>query len=763
MKKYSKISANHVRFRQWSRKNYAVFSGLNKEITIGHVSASICGKALLKNNHLSEDTQKQFTDGIFSTDRENSDEPVIVISDSNLQLNSISPATGIPASSVSDHISIQWLEKSNLLISNLFYFKFMRKIFFLLFISMCINTGAQSQTGVSHVELNEVKISAERAKMYSSPGRILMTIEKQEIEQSAVRSIDDLLDFVAGIDVRQRGVNGIQADLSIRGGSFDQVLVLLNGVNITDPQTGHYSLDIPVDIADVSRVEILQGSAARVLGPNAFSGAINIITNENHKNKISTQLSAGSYGYLSENASGNYISEKFRMMGSASFKKSDGYISNTDFTIANGYFQSGLKITSAGNFDLQLAYQQKSFGANSFYSLTYPNQFEHTKTIFSALSWSLKRGNLSFNSQVYHRQHHDRFELFRDFEGAEKFPWYKGHNYHQTDVTGGKLVTDYSLKRGKTSLGIEIRNEHIYSTVLGESMSNPRPVPFESGIEFTKEANRLLTTVFADQSMKTGKWYFSAGASSTFNKKFGLRINGGADMAYWLSEFSRVFVAANSAVRLPTFTDLYYQSANQISNPNLKPEKSLTLELGMKMNPSNRTFSTTGYHRFGSNIIDWIKTADAEKWESRNITNVNATGFDINYEYRFQKSFVKSAGISYSFLHLDKKAENFDSKYALDYLKHKIIFNLDHAIWSKLSAHWQAAFYDRSGDFYNFSSKENTAYVPYIMLNTKLLWKTNQITLFAEVNNMLNQSYVEFGGIEQPGIHFNAGIRLTVF
>ena len=263
-----------------------------------------------------------------------------------------------------------------------------RKI--LLFISsMCLFSGVYPQQTIRNVELGEVEVSAERTKMYSDLGRVITTIEKIEIEKAAVRSIDDLLDFVAGIDVRQRGTNEVQADLSIRGESLDLVLVLLNKVNITDPQTGHYNLDIPVDISDVSRVEILHGSAARVLGPNAFSGSINIITNENHTGKITTQISAGSFGYLSQHVSGNYASEKFRVLGSASYKKSDGYITNTDFGIANAYIQSGLRTSNSGNFDLQLAWQQKSFGANSFYSTTYPNQFEHTKTMFSALSWDL--------------------------------------------------------------------------------------------------------------------------------------------------------------------------------------------------------------------------------------------------------------------------------------------------------------------------------------------------------------------------------------
>ena len=174
----------------------------------------------------------------------------------------------------------------------------MKKYFLSTTIVLCCAIGLYAQSSPDSISLNEIEISASKIKLYPGSARILTVIEKTEIDQSAVRSIDDLLDYVAGIDVRQRGVNGVQADVSIHGGSFDQILVLLNGVNITDPQTGHYNLDIPLDISDVSRIEILQGSAARILGPNAFSGAINIITGENNKNKLSVRNGAGSFGYL---------------------------------------------------------------------------------------------------------------------------------------------------------------------------------------------------------------------------------------------------------------------------------------------------------------------------------------------------------------------------------------------------------------------------------------------------------------------------------
>ena len=169
----------------------------------------------------------------------------------------------------------------------------MRKIVFfcaLFFITTFQVLLAQEVSDSLTVNLSELQVNAAAKKLYSEMGRILTVIDKTEIKRSAVQSIDQLLDYVSGIDIRQRGKNSTQADISVRGGSFDQVLVMLNGVNITDPQTGHYNLDIPLNLADISRIEILEGSSTRVLGPNAFSGAINIVT-ENSDRK-STRLNS---------------------------------------------------------------------------------------------------------------------------------------------------------------------------------------------------------------------------------------------------------------------------------------------------------------------------------------------------------------------------------------------------------------------------------------------------------------------------------------
>lgn len=643
----------------------------------------------------------------------------------------------------------------------------MKKIFISLVLAALAGVQplfAQNTDSLS-VDLTELQVNANRNKLYSEMGRVLMVIDKTEIRQAAVQSLDQLLDFVAGVDIRQRGTHGTQADVSVRGGSFDQVLVLLNGVNITDPQTGHFNLDIPLELSDVSRIEILQGSSARVLGPNAFSGAINIVTENAGKKAFNAQLTVGSFNTFGQAVSGSFGSGKLQTFASVSHKSSDGYMDFTDFDMSNAFVQTTLKTANTGKFDLQLAAQLKDFGANSFYSLKYPNQFESTKTFMASLNWSLTKGKFAYNAQTYWRRHHDRFELFRD-SIAIKPAWYKNHNYHMTDITGAKASASYNSIIGKTTLGVDIRNEHIFSNALGIG-ADSTAVPFETNKFFTKSYNRLISTGLIDHSVNIGNWYLSLGMASTYSEDFGFSTYGGVDVGYSFNENAKLYASANSATRLPTFTDLFLVSSVQAGNAELKPEQSKTLEIGTKINQQQWRLNAAVFYRMGENVIDWIKpNSSAAKYEASNLAEVNALGGDLSLEYRFQKIFIKTVAVTYSYLQLDKTAQGFDSKYALDYLKNKITFRLDHAVWGKLSASWNVGYFDRNGN-YDANTVPGrpaimTDYNPYLMLDGRLLYSQSKFDIFADVNNILDKKYADIGGIPQPGINFNVGVRIKL-
>lgn len=636
--------------------------------------------------------------------------------------------------------------------------KYFELILMLSFFSTSV--PAQVKTDSIALSLSEIEVSAASHKLYSQMGRVVAVIDRKEIDRLAVHSIDQLLEYVAGIDIRQRGTNGTQADISIRGGSFDQVLVLLNGVNITDPQTGHFNLDIPINWSDISKVEILEGSSARVLGPSAFSGAINIVTHPFGEKSLQAELSSGSFHYFDQSATANTKIGNALILASVSHKSSNGYRENTDFDQRNVFVQSVFKTLLSGKLDIQAAAQWKDFGANGFYSLAFPNQYESSKIFMAALNWSLTKDHFTINSQAYWREHHDRFELFRDMTGAPN--WYTGHNYHLTDVTGAKASIQYSENFGKSTAGIEVRNEHIFSNVLGNPMFKTIPVPFENGQFFSREADRLLETAFFDQVINLDKWYFSAGIAASNSSSFGLYSYGGIDAGYALNENIRFVANENSAVRLPTFTDLYYKSATQLANPNLKPEHAQTFEIGLKMAFPAWKLNADIFKRFGQQVIDWVKEPDSTKWQSKNLTSVNAIGTDFAFEYRFKKSIINKISANYAFLNLDKTAQGFDSKYALDYLKHKITITLEHKIAAHLSAAWSGIYAVREGQYADFTTNQPVSYQPYFLFNGRIKWEQNQMEIFVDLNNLFNEKYADFGGLIQPGTEFNITLRVKI-
>jgi len=426
--------------------------------------------------------------------------------------------------------------------------------------------------------LDEVEVSVQRAPVaFSQVARIVSVISREEIEAAPVQSIQDLLDYALSVDVRQRGPNGVQADISVRGGSFDQTLILLNGISISDPQTGHHSLNLPVSLKNIQRIEILEGPAARVFGPNAFSGVINIITSSVGATNLKFDVSGGQHKLSEVNISGNLNFGEWNQFIAFDRMSSDGYTNNTDFKNWNAFYQTKLN-TKPGTLDFQIGKTNKAFGANSFYTATYPDQFEETKTTFASLKFETGT-KIHITPSIYWRRNQDRFELFR----SEPVTWpafYKGHNYHLTDVFGSNLNAWFFSRFGKTAFGAEIRTENVWSNVLGKALTTPIEVPGEAGQFFTKSYSRTTISYFIEHSVYLKNLTVSAGAMTNWisDLGFGWNIYPGLDASYALSDRLKFYGSANSSMRMPTFTDLFYSGPTNIGNPDLKPEKSITYE-----------------------------------------------------------------------------------------------------------------------------------------------------------------------------------------
>lgn len=610
-------------------------------------------------------------------------------------------------------------------------------------------------------DLDEIEVTASRAPMlYSQVARIITVIGQREIERAPVESIQEMLENVAGMDIRQRGAGGVQADISIRGGSFDQTMILLNGINITDPQTGHHNLNLPVSLSQIERIEILEGPAARAYGPNAFSGAINIVTKSPSGNSLAAELSAGNFGFLNTGVSGGFKTGQLSHLLSGNLKKSDGYIENTDFSDLTFFYSAGFQSYS-GRLALQLGVSDKEFGANSFYTPVYPEQYEQTRTTFSSVKWESNKP-LHFSPAFYWRSHTDKFMLFRN----EAPDWYKNHNYHRTDVAGVNLNAWILWLGGKTAFGTDFRWENILSNVLGDELETPKNVRGEEAF-YSKSKNRSLASLFLEHSWLNEKWSFSAGvmANHISESGTGIRFFPGIDISFQVIPAVKWVASWNASMRMPTFTDLYYSGPTNIGNPNLKPEKTSAVESGFKFSSDVIHGHVVFYHRKGKNLIDWVKKENDELWKSMNHTELNSSGAEIHLQCFPAKQLVDflpgQVRFSYHFNHQEKEETALISYYVLDNLRHKFITSVNQNISKGLSANVNFIFQKREGTFTRFRNGHyvgETGYEPFWLVDTKISYQRNKFRLFVSLNNLFDKDYFDLGNIVQPGRWVKAGI-----
>ncbi len=641
-------------------------------------------------------------------------------------------------------------------------------LFFCLFYGLW---SMSAQNNSDHIQvLDTLQLNAYGYQ--NTPARIPKTIQIIKINKltaAPVESLDALLELVAGIDVRSRGSKGVQSDLSIRGGNFDQVLVLLNGVPINNPQTGHHNLDLPVDFNMLDHIEILEGASGDNIGVNAFSGAINLVTKSPHRKQAKAILKAGQFGYVKGVFDLSHQLKNIAVYNGFSFQRSNGYlvndsINNTDFYSLKDFVNihyNGVKFP----LDLQAGYHQKDFGANSFYTAKYPWQYEKTEGYFAALSSQFGK-KFILKPVVYYRLNFDQFQLFRESvyryekpyfiyhkDTAQYAPgiYYPGHNYHKTRQLGGELHLSFHSKYGYTFGHVAWQNQKIWSNKLGENLS--QPIVVNDRISYTKYAGRSYFETSLNQQKKWHNWIFGAGINTLFDEKYGWQVTGGGFVNHKWSHLMQ-YISISSASRLPTFTDLYYQGPSNIGNPDLKPEKSWTYEFGSKYWYKNSQINASIFYRQANQTIDWVKFNINDKWQPQNLTKLQTLGLEFSFRQVFQHKFFKEFALSYAYLQMNKdNTSDFISKYALDYLKHKLTFQFSHRFIFQTNLFWTGIYKNRNGQYLTY---ENDAYrlydfKPYFLTNLKWSKQAKKFRVGLSVENLFNITYRDLSYIKMPG------------
>ena len=606
-------------------------------------------------------------------------------------------------------------------------------------------------------ELEEVEVTSSRAPLtLGQSARLVTVLDREAIATASAQSVNDLLKLAAGVDVRQRGPIGAQTDISVRGGTNEQITILLNGININDPQTGHNTADFPVDISDIERIEVLEGPAGRVYGTSSLVGAINIVTRKADKTSADVHLEAGSFGYVSGGGRVNHLHGKLNNQLSASYTRSDGYSRsqagslNSDLNILKIFYQ-GCYDTDDLSLSWHAGLSNKDFGSNTFYSAKYDDQ--------TAVQAETK-GLLHFKPSIYWNRSHDRFELFRGNE--DKVPF----NYHRTDVFGINLNSYIDWSLGKTAFGAEFRNEDLVSGNLGEPLNHLLPI-HGTDRQYTLGLNRSNLSFHLEHNILLSNFTLSAGLVAVKNtwNEMPFRLYPGIDASWQFTRHFKVYTSFNTSLRMPSFTELYYSVGGHKADKYLKPEEMQAYEVGVKYLSEGVRGNVSVYHHHGKNMIDWIRDTrkgDDAVWESVNHTKVNSIGVEANLNFDFlsllpTQRFMRNMSLAYSYIDQDKDLENYlQSQYALEYLKHKftaqVVFNLFSHLYLNLSYRYQ----ERMGN-YQLLSGEVKPYGSYSLFDARLSWNADKYKLYVESNNLFNKTYYDYGNVPQPGRWIMAG------
>jgi outer membrane cobalamin receptor len=522
-------------------------------------------------------------------------------------------------------------------------------------------------------------------------------------------SVVDLLRQDPSLNLQARAANGVQADLSLRGTTFEQSLILLNGLRINDPETGHLNLDIPVPLDAVIRIDILHGSGSTFYGSDAIGGAVNLLTQPPAPGlSIVGSAGSGNYGSIEQHLRAAYSNGPIAEQLTGSRDTSDGFIPDRNYS-SNALASETWLTLAPGTTDILLATSDRPYGANQFYGPY--DSWERTKGWFASIQQQL--GQRTAASFGYHR-HSDLFVLFADQPAIYE------NNHITTSYEGALRRADALTPNITLSYGLEADGDTIHSNSLGEHARN-------QGAGYAnltlRALGRFSLSLGARDEVLTGN---SSGNDNVFSPSIAT--------AYTLTRTIRLRASAGHGFRLPTYVDLYYADPTTIGNPNLKPESSWSYEAGLDWTPTNGrlTLTATAFRLQQKDTIDYSKLAlatpaltFAEPYQAVNIQNLNITGAETTLRVRLTNT--QQLQFSYAAAHAASPPPNLISEYAYNYAAQNALFNwngtlpstLLGALGHQLTAHTQVNIVQKSTQMayplWDVTLSRNTGYLrPYL-------------------------------------------------
>jgi iron complex outermembrane receptor protein len=558
-------------------------------------------------------------------------------------------------------------------------------------------------------------------------GRSTEVITRAQIEASPATDLYEVLENVSGVDIQRRS-GATQADVSIRGGGFEQTLILLDGISMSNPQTGHHNMNIPLQLRDIERIEVVKGPGAHIYGANAMAGVINIITRKPESPGMQLHIEAGEHDYYNAGGSGTFATRSWKHRLSAAQSYSSGFNSDepTGFNIKSINTHSKGNIGSA---DLEIGggYIDKDFGASRFY-FDSPNQKENTETLTGYASMDGYAGNWHFNPHLSYQRHEDAYSY------AAGGQWYTNNS------TTDKLITQFSADTqtsyGTSTMGIGAEWEEIESSSLGNH-------------------DRSQRNLFINQRIPVGQRVeVGAGLSAVYYSEWGWEYWPGMDINLDLSEGWTWFASYGESFRIPTYTEMFYNTPMNVGDPELKPEEAQTWETGIRGEWNAISTSIALFRRESDNLIEWVRSSEDQPWHVANIADSITMGIETEMGIQTPlrgSTFIKEIKFAYTYLDTDMHSDNLETKYSLNHLRHQVQVRTD--------LEWSPAL--RQQLTYRYEKRlhgDSSAVV-----DTRLNWELSSgLDLHIAVTNVFDTEYVETGFIEAPGRWIKGGISWRI-
>ncbi|MHB1936327.1 MAG: TonB-dependent receptor plug domain-containing protein [Acidobacteriaceae bacterium] len=564
--------------------------------------------------------------------------------------------------------------------------------------------------------------------------RSVVVMDTQE-HPLAFNNVEDYLRTDSSIQINQRGAGGYPADLSIRGTSFEQTLVLLDGFRVNDPETAHNNLDLPVPLDTMSNIEVLHGAGSTLYGADALGGVADFLTARPAASSLWVSGGAGSFGENQQSFVGNYVRRNWSEQIAGHRDFSSGFMYDRDYRNENLSSESWVN-SPLGATDILLGGSDTPFGANNFYG-NYPS-WERTKGWFASIRQEL---GAATDAGFAYRRHSDNYVLCR-----------AGYQLHPNDLNlCSPEIATYANNHIDGSWQAILRRKTVWSGSNG----------LYYGLDF--DGDSINSNNLGKHARNWGSGYIDLDARSwkRATLSVGAReeiISGGYDVfspgvaaSYWIRPALKTRASVGYGFRLPTYTDLYYSDPTTVGNSHLKPESTWDYEGGFDWYPrSSLSASATGFYSPQTNFIDYVRTSPKALWHATNLNGFSFAGTEASLNW--QAGHGQQLNLAWTWLLGAQSVLNgLQSEYLFNYPINNAVFN-----WYATVGGW-AMVNTRVGVQQRF---QQTAYPVW---DVSVVHEHGRIQPFLQMTNLSNTGYDEIPGVPMPGRAFLGGIKIWVF